>query len=88
MSENDMELLYNKLASVAQSEEYDVPDTARTVAVFRVAIEYGATTMGLPVLTYLMSKLLTVSLGIMSGDDSATYDNILDDFEENDQLRH
>ena len=88
MSENDMEMLYRKLTSITESEEYDIPDAARTIAVFRVAVEYGVTTMGFPVLTYLMAKLLTVSLGIMSGDSSATYEDILDEFEENDQLRH
>jgi len=88
MSKNDLESLYNKLTKVAESEEYDISHVARTMAVFRVAIEYGVTTMGFPLLTYLMAKLLTVALGILAGDESATYEDILDDFEEEDQLKH
>ena len=88
MSEGDLDLLYNKLTEITQSKEYEISDVARTIAVFRVAVEYGVTTMGFPVLTYLMAKLLTVALGIMAGDESATYEDILDDFEEEDQLKH
>ena len=88
MDESDLEILYNKLTKLAESEEYDVSHVARTIAIFRVAIEYGVTTMGFPLLTYLMAKLLTVALGIMAGDESATYEDILDDFEEEDQLKH
>ena len=88
MSEKDLHLLYNKLTEITQSKEYEISDVARTIAVFRVAIEYGVTTMGFPVLTYLVAKLLTVALGIMAGDESATYEDILDDFEEEDQLKH
>ena len=88
MDESDLELLYNKLTKLAESEEYDVSHVARTIAIFRVAIEYGVTTMGFPLLTYLMAKLLTVALGIMAGDESATYEDILDDFEEEVQLKH
>jgi len=88
MDESDLEILYNKLTKLAESEEYDVSHVARTIAIFRVAIEYGVTTMGFPLLTYLMAKLLTVALGILAGDESATYEDILDDFEEEDQLKH
>ena len=69
MSEGDLDLLYNRLRKVAESEEYNITPVARTIAVFRVAVEYGVTTMGFPVLTYLMAKLLTVALGIMGGDE-------------------
>ena len=88
MSENDLQSLYNNLTKVAESEEYDISHVARTIAIFRVAIEYGVTTMGFPLLTYLMAKLLTVALGILAGDESATYEDILDDFEEEDQFKH
>jgi hypothetical protein len=88
MSEKDLELFYNRLTEITQAKGYDISHAARTIAVFRVAIEYGATMMGFPVLTYLMAKLLTMTLGIMAGDESATYEDILDDFEEEDQLKH
>ncbi len=88
MSEQDLDRLYTKLKEVAGSEAYDVSHAARTIAVFRAAIEYGVSSMGFPLSTYLMSKLLTVTLGIMAGDESATYEDILDDFEEENQFRH
>jgi hypothetical protein len=88
MDEGDLELLYSDLTKVAESEEYDISHVARTIAIFRVAIEYGASSIGFPFLTYLMAKLLTVALGITAGDKSASYEDILDLFEEEDQLKH
>jgi hypothetical protein len=83
MDEGDLELLYSDLTKVAESEEYDISHVARTIAIFR-----GASSIGFPFLTYLMAKLLTVALGITAGDKSASYEDILDLFEEEDQLKH
>ena len=52
-----------------------------SVAIFRVAIETAAQSMGLPLTCYLMSRLLTTTLGIANEDDSANYDQ-LSEFED------
>ena len=44
--------------------------------------------MGIPTLTYLMSRLLTVTLGVMVGDKDATYDDILEEFDTEGEVPH
>ena len=88
MRENDLEIMYNKLTELSQSKDFDISDATRTVAIFRVAVECGATTIGSPSMAFLMSKMLTTALGIMSGDKTQTFEDILDDFQEQEQTSH
>jgi hypothetical protein len=88
MRENDLEIMYNKLTELSQSKDFDISDATRTVAIFRVAVECGATTIGFPSMAFLMSKMLTTALGIMSGDKTQTFEDILDDFQEQEQTSH
>ena len=88
MRENDLEIMYNKLTELSQSKDFDISDETRTVAIFRVAVECGATTIGFPSMAFLMSKMLTTALGIMSGDKTQTFEDILDDFQEQEQTSH
>ena len=88
MRENDLETMYNELTELSQSKYFDITDATRTVALFRVGVEYGATTIGFPSMAFLMSKMLTTALGIMSGDETQTFEDILDDFQEQEQTSH
>ena len=88
MRENDLEIMYNKLTELSQSKDFDISDATRTVAIFRVAVECGATTIGFPSMAFLMSKMLTTALGIMSGDKTQAFEDILDDFQEQEQTSH
>lgn len=88
MRENDLEIMYNELTELSKSEDFDLTGATRTVAIFRVAIECGATTIGFPSMAFLMSKMLTTALGIMSGDETQTFEDILDDFQEQEQTSH
>jgi len=88
MRENDLETLYTTLTELSKSEDFDLTGATRTVAIFRVAVECGATTVGFPSMAFLMSKMLTTALGIMSGDETQTFEDILDDFQEQEQTSH
>lgn len=88
MRENDLEIMYNELTELSKSEDFDLTGATRTVAIFRVAVECGATTIGFPSMAFLMSKMLTTALGIMSGDETQTFEDILDDFQEQEQTSH
>ena len=88
MRENDLETLYTTLTELSKSEDFDLTGATRTVAIFRVAVECGATTIGFPSMAFLMSKMLTTALGIMSGDETQTFEDILDDFQEQKQTSH
>ena len=88
MRENDLEIMYNELTEISKSEDFDLTGATRTVAIFRVAVECGATTIGFPSMAFLMSKMLTTALGIMSGDETQTFEDILDDFQEQEQTSH
>jgi|TARA_R110000803_G_C11733503_1_gene289987 hypothetical protein len=88
MSENDLETMYNKLTELSQSKDFEVTDENRTVALFRVGIEYGAANLGFPTMVFLISKMLTTSLGIMSSDETETFEDALNEFKEYGQIRH
>ena len=86
---NDLDRFYEEVCDLTETFEGEVSEVRRTVALFRVAIEYGATHMGVPTLGYLMSRLLAVTLGVGHGSGYTTYDSILEEFDpEQDQVKH
>ena len=85
---NDIDSFYKEMTNLVEGSPLEVSPTGRVVALFRVAVEYGAVQIGLPTLAYLMSKILTITLGIATGDEEATYDNILEEFETDGKVKH
>ena len=85
---NDIDSFYKEMTNLVEGSPLDVSPTGRVVALFRVAVEYGAVQIGLPTLAYLMSRILTITLGIATGDEEATYDNILEEFETDGKVKH
>ena len=81
MSDENIEEFYSLTKNFVQEKEADLSPEILTVVHFRVALEKGAEKMGMPVVTYLISRLLSVTLGVMAGDPSATYEDVLKDFE-------
>jgi len=44
--------------------------------------------MGLPTVSYLLSRILTITLGILAGDEESSYDDILEEFDTDDHVKH
>jgi len=84
----DIDDFYADIIGRVSDSKLDVSPSGRVVALFRVAVEYGAVHMGIPTLTYLMSRLLTITLGVMVGDKDATYDDILEEFDTEGEVPH
>ena len=84
----DIDDFYADIIGRVSNSELDVSPSGRVVALFRVAVEYGAVHMGIPTLTYLMSRLLAITLGVMVGDKDATYDDILEEFDTEGEVPH
>ena len=85
---NDVDSFYKEITNLVEGSVLEVSPTGRVVALFRVAVEYGAVQIGLPAVAYLMSRILTITLGIATGDEEATYDNILEEFETDGEVKH
>ena len=85
---NDIDSFYKEITNLVEESPLEVSPTGRVVALFRVAVEYGAVQIGLPTLSYLMSRILTITLGIASGDKEAAYDDVLEEFETYDEVKH
>ena len=83
---NDVDSFYKEITNLVEGSVLEVSPTGRVVALFRVAVEYGAVQIGLPTLAYLMSRILTITLGIATGDEA--YDNILEEFETDGEMKH
>jgi len=88
MESSDLESFVEELQNIADGSSLNVSPIARTVALFRVAIEYGAVQIGLPTLAYLLSRILTITLGIATGDEEAKYDDILEEFDTDGEVKH
>ena len=71
----DIENVYDEFRGL-RDEKFKEGGSEATVAMFRVAVETGAESFGLPLTCYLMSKLLAVSLGIANEDENASYEDI------------
>ena len=71
----DIENVYDEFRGL-RDEKFKEGGSEATVAMFRVAVETGAESFGLPLTCYLMSRLLTVSLGIANEDEDASYEDI------------
>ena len=85
---SDLDDFYRELTDLTEGSPLEVSPVGRTVALFRVAVEYGAVQMGLPTLAYLMSRLLTITLGLATGDKKADYEDILEEFDADGAVKH
>ena len=85
---NDLDKFYENVCDLTDKCSEDVSPTAKTIALFRVAIEYGASHMGLSLLSYMMSRLLSIALGVDQGSPYTSYDSILEEFEGDDHITH
>ena len=85
---NDIDSFYKEMTNLVEGSPLEVSTTGRVVALFRVAVEYGAAQIGLPAVAYLMSRILTITLGIAGGDKEATYDGVLEEFETYGEVKH
>ena len=80
MSDDKLQNFYHSLEEYVEKDD-DISDVSKAIVLVRVAIETGAREMGLPGICYLMSKLLTTTLGIIAGDETADYRTVLEEFD-------
>jgi hypothetical protein len=82
-----MENFYRDVTAMAESVE-DMSGAAQTVVLFRIALERGALEIGMMPTIHLLSKLLTMTFGIMAGDEDISFDGVLDGFDVDDETPH
>jgi len=79
---NGMDDFYRDVMARTDEELAGLSGNARTVVLFRVALETGAREAGLLTVVHLMSRLLATTIGIMNSDNEESFEDILNDFEE------
>tara|TARA_R100001143_G_C3348199_1_gene128006 strand:- start:1360 stop:1626 length:267 start_codon:yes stop_codon:yes gene_type:complete len=67
--ESTREFVTNHPSALTQEE--------RAVVLFRVALEQGSEALGVQHACFVMSKLLTITLGIAAGEESLTFESWL-----------
>ena len=72
---------HDVIAALVDLED-ELSPIAKTIALFRIAIDYGSQSLGIATMVHLMSKMLTVTLAIMIGNNEATYESLLEEFKE------
>ena len=78
---NDLDRFYREVCDLTEGFNGELSPVAKTVALFRVAIEYGVTHIGVDTLGYMMSRLLAITLGVGQGSSYTSYDSILEEFD-------
>jgi|TARA_R100000963_G_C4616373_1_gene85200 hypothetical protein len=86
MIEN-MDEFYRELTD-RTTKKFSLTPASKTIILFRVAIETGAKELGLPRVVYLLSRLMTATIGIMSGDEEVNYSSILEDWDIDNKSQH
>ena len=84
----DLDSFYEDITNTVEGSPLDISPIGRIVALLRVTVEYGAVQVGLPSLAYLLSRILTITLGMATGDEEATYDDILEEFDTDGEVKH
>jgi|TARA_R110000824_G_scaffold158903_2_gene333007 hypothetical protein len=83
----DMDQFYRELTD-RTNQKFSLTPASKTIILFRVAIETGAKELGLPKVVYLISRLLTATIGIMSGDEEIDYASVLEDWDTDNTSQH
>ena len=78
---------YEKVQKVSEAND-DLSETAKAVVLMRAAIEGSAREVGIESTVYLVSKLMTATLGIMAGDEQASFENMLDTLDSDGMTTH
>ena len=85
---SNLDKFYEKLLTVID-EEQSLSAESKSVALFRAAIETGASEMGVEKVVYVMSKLMTTTMGIVSmEDEEISYKDLLKDWDKSDVTEH
>ncbi len=86
---SNLDKFYEKLLTVID-EEQSLSAESKSVALFRAAIETGASEMGVKKVVYVMSKLMTTTMGIVSMEDGdeISYKDLLKDWDKSDVTEH
>ena len=86
---SNLDKFYEKLLTVID-EEQSLSAESKSVALFRAAIETGASEMGVEKVVNVMSKLMTTTMGIVSMEDEEeiSYKDLLKDWDKSDVTEH
>ena len=86
---SNLDKFYEKLLTVIDGEQ-SLSAESKSVALFRAAIETGASEMGVEKVVYVMSKLMTTTMGIVSMEDGdeISYKDLLKDWDKSDVTEH
>ena len=81
-----MNKFYKEVQNVSEVTD-DLSESSKAVVLMRVAIERTAQENGIEDSAYLISRLLTVTLGIMAGKEVA-YEEVIDELEIKNMTEH
>ena len=61
---------------------------AKTIVLFRAALELGAEEMGIEKAIHVITRLMTSTMGILDGDEEADFQDILEDLDISDMTKN
>ena len=76
---SNLDHFYQEVLTTIDNEN-NLSAESKSVALFRAAIETGASELGVEKVVYMMSKLMTTTIGIMDKDEKKS-ENMLNDID-------
>jgi|TARA_R110000744_G_scaffold87015_1_gene170073 hypothetical protein len=81
MSNKEYDQFYDKLKTFLNATSSDLSPSERSIVTFRVALEDACEGMGVNGGVYMMSRLLSLTLGIVAGDEAANIEEVMEGFD-------
>jgi len=74
--------------SLSTAKEISLDAESKAIVLFRVAIQTGVAELGVEKVLHMMNKLMKTTISIMAEDESASYVELLSDWDKSEVTKH
>ncbi len=74
--------------SLSTAKEISLDAESKAIVLFRVAIQTGVAELGVEKVLHMMNKLIKTTISIMAEDESASYVELLSDWDKSEVTKH
>ena len=84
---SNLDKFYDEI-SLSTAKEISLDAESKAIVLFRVAIQTGVAELGVEKVLHMMNKLMKTTISIMEADESASYVELLSDWDKSEVTKH
>ena len=84
---SNLDKFYDEI-SLFTAKELSLDAESKAIVLFRVAIQTGVAELGVEKVLHMMNKLIKTTISIMAEDESASYVELLSDWDKSEVTKH